>query len=60
AQIWCQNMRPQYARLLAQTDPHSMPRFRVNGVVSNDPQFSKAFDCKTGDKMHVVHPCRVW
>lgn len=60
AQIWCQNMRPQYARLLAQTDPHSMPRFRVNGVVSNDPQFSKAFGCKAGEKMHVVNPCRVW
>lgn len=60
AQIWCENMRPQFARLLAQTDPHSMPQFRVNGVVSNLPQFSKAFGCKAGDKMHVVHPCRVW
>ncbi|MGH9584769.1 MAG: M13 family metallopeptidase, partial [Bryobacteraceae bacterium] len=60
AQAWCENMRPEYARLLAQTDPHSMPRFRVNGVVSNMSQFDQAFGCKAGDKMHVVHACRVW
>lgn len=60
AQIWCAHMRPELARLQAQTDPHSTPQFRVNGVVSNMPQFSQAFGCKAGDKMHVVHACRVW
>jgi putative endopeptidase len=59
-QIWCEAVRPQEARLLAQTDPHSMPEFRVNGVVSNMPQFSAAFGCKPGDNMYVVHACRVW
>lgn len=60
AQIWCANMRPEESRLLVQTDPHSMPQFRVNGVVSNMPQFSEAFGCKAGDKMHVVNACHVW
>jgi putative endopeptidase len=60
AQVWCENMRPEEARLLAQTDPHSTPEFRVNGVVSNMEQFSQAFGCKMGEKMYAVHACRVW
>ncbi len=35
AQIWCQNVRPEEARMRAFTDPHSPGEFRVNGVVSN-------------------------
>ena len=31
------------ARLRAQTDTHSPGRYRVNGVVSNMPEFQKAF-----------------
>jgi len=60
AQIWCQNVRPELARVLAQTDPHSLPEFRVNGVVSNMPEFSQAFGCKNGDPMKAAHACRVW
>lgn len=60
AQVWCENVRPEEARLLAQTDPHSPGKFRVNGVVSNLPQFGEAFGCKEGDNMYVAHGCRVW
>jgi endothelin-converting enzyme/putative endopeptidase len=59
-QIWCQNQRPEQARMLAQVDPHSPSRFRVDGVVSNMPEFSTAFACKPGDKMYAVKGCRVW
>ena len=45
-QIWCENRRPEYERLQAQTNPHSPGRYRVNGVVSNMPEFQKAFGCK--------------
>ncbi|MGE5242790.1 MAG: M13 family metallopeptidase [Betaproteobacteria bacterium] len=59
-QIWCQNVRPEAARLLAQTNPHAPGRYRVNGVVSNMPEFQKAFSCKADAPM-VRHPaCRVW
>jgi endothelin-converting enzyme/putative endopeptidase len=60
-QVWCASYRPELARLRAQTDPHSLPRFRVNGVVSNMPEFREAFACPAaapmvrGDKA-----CRVW
>ena len=61
-QLWCENVRPEMARLMAQTDPHSPGRFRVNGVVRNMPQFDEAFGCKAGDDMYVASGkgCRVW
>jgi putative endopeptidase len=59
-QIWCSNVRPETARLRAQTDPHSPPRERVNGVVSNMPEFQKAFACMAGQPMVRNPACRVW
>ena len=59
-QVWCENHTEEAARLHAQTDPHSPPEFRVNGAVSNFSEFSKAFNCKAGDKMYVERACRVW
>ena len=50
-QVWCENVRPERARLRAQTDPHSPGQYRVNGVVSNMPEFQKAFACKAGAPM---------
>ena len=60
-QVWCQNVRPQTARLLATVDPHSPGRFRVNGVVQNLPQFAQAFHCGPGAPMTAgPKACRVW
>jgi endothelin-converting enzyme/putative endopeptidase len=59
-QVWCDNMRPEFARMLAQTNPHSPARERVNGVVSNMPEFQKAFSCKAGAPMVRQSQCRVW
>ena len=60
ANIWCQNTSEQDARLRAQTDPHSPGEFRVNGTVSNMPEFQKAFGCKAGQPMVRENACRVW
>ncbi len=59
-QIWCQNQTDEIARLLAKTDPHSPGEYRVNGVVSNSPEFQKAFSCKAGQPMVRQQQCRVW
>ncbi len=59
-QIWCENETPEIRRLLAQTNPHALASARVNGVVSNMPQFSQAFGCKAGDAMVREKACRVW
>ncbi len=62
AQVWCSNVTPEMERFLAQTDPHSPGRFRVDGVVRNMPEFSRAFGCKPSDAMYVAkgQGCRVW
>jgi len=59
-QIWCQNETDQIARLRAVTDPHSPGRYRTNGVVSNMPEFQKAFNCKAGSPTVRPNACRVW
>src|SRR5579875_873576 len=62
AQDWCENETPEMSRFMAQNDPHSPGRFRVDGVVKNMPEFSQAFGWKAGDKMYVAkgRGCRVW
>jgi endothelin-converting enzyme/putative endopeptidase len=60
AQIWCENHTGESARMRAQTDSHSPPEYRVNGVVSNMPEFQKAFACKVGQPMVRFPACRVW
>jgi putative endopeptidase len=59
-QIWCENMTPEAARLQALTNEHSDPKYRVNGVVSNEPNFAKAFGCKPDSPMVRKNACRVW
>ncbi len=59
-QSWCTNVRPEAARLRAQTDPHSPPKDRVNAVVQNMPEFQKAFSCAVGQPMVRMPACRVW
>jgi len=51
AQIWRQNTRPAFARTLVLTDPHAPSHWRVNGPLSNLPEFAKAWGCKSGDAM---------
>lgn len=51
AQIWRAKTRPEFVRLLVNTDPHAPPEFRTNGPLSNIPAFAQAFNCKQGDPM---------
>lgn len=60
AQSWCSKKQEQLARMLVKTDPHSPPRFRVNGALSQFPQFSEAFQCKPGAKMAPANRCEIW
>jgi putative endopeptidase len=60
AQVWGANLRPEYARLLANTNPHPIPKFRTNGPLSNMEIFAKAFGCKKGDPMVRETQCKIW
>jgi endothelin-converting enzyme/putative endopeptidase len=56
----CENNRPEDLRMHAMTDPHSPGKYRVNGIVSDLPQFQRAFGCKPGQPMVRQKMCRVW
>ena len=60
ANVWCGNLRPQIMRTVVLTNPHSLPKYRVNNVVSNMPEFQQAFSCKKGQAMVRENACRVW
>ena len=60
ATSWCDQVRPEAARTFLLTNPHTVPWLRVNNVVSNMPEFQKAFGCKAGDAMAHAKQCRVW
>jgi len=57
AQVWRERMRPEAQRLLVNTNPHAPAKWRVNGPLSNMPEFAKAFSCQPGDPM--VRPADV-
>jgi endothelin-converting enzyme/putative endopeptidase len=59
-QIRCENVTPETERRQALTDGHSAGRWRVNGVVSNLPEFARAFSCPLGAPMAPERRCRLW
>ena len=52
ATIWAGDVRPEAQAQRIITDPHSPGLFRVNGTVSNLPEFYNAFEIKDGDNMY--------
>jgi endothelin-converting enzyme/putative endopeptidase len=57
---WCEQYRPELIRTVVLTNPHTYPKYRVNNVVSNFPEFAHAFGCHEGQKMVRAHICRIW
>ena len=60
AQGWCGKMRDEALRHMVATNPHSPPNLRVNGPLSNLPEFAQAFPCKPDAKMVKKDRCEVW
>ncbi|GAB1605929.1 neprilysin-1-like [Argonauta hians] len=60
AQVWCGNMRPQYAQNRIMSGYHSPGRFRVIGTLHNSKEFSEAFNCPKGSYMNPERKCSVW
>jgi putative endopeptidase len=59
-QIWCTKSTPQNDKLMALTDTHSHPQYRVNGPLANLPEFATAFACAEGTPMRPESTCEVW
>ena len=60
AQVWCDKARPEEARRRVVVDSHSPARWRVDGPLSDLPEFAAAFGCKAGDPMVRADRCEVW
>ena len=60
--MWRQLQRDEGLRARLMTDPHAPGVWRVNGPLSNMPEFKAAWGCKDGDPM--VRPeslrARIW
>ncbi|MDE7401882.1 MAG: M13 family metallopeptidase [Muribaculaceae bacterium] len=51
ASVWANNIRDEEILVRTKTDPHSLPRNRVNVTLSNIAEFLEAFNIEEGDKM---------
>ena len=60
AQSWCGQLTKEAEVTQINSDVHSLPKFRVNGVVSNLPEFTNAFQCTEGQVMAPKNRCSVW
>jgi putative endopeptidase len=52
AQVWRRKYRAAELERRLMTDSHSPSQYRVIGILSNMPEFYRAFDVKEGDGMH--------
>jgi len=59
ARIWATNTKPQ---TVIRSDPRSPARWRVDGTLSNIPEFAEAFKCPTGSKLNPLPEkrCQLW
>jgi putative endopeptidase len=60
AQVWAAKYTSQAERLQVNGNPHSLPRWRVNGPLANMQQFAQAFGCKQGQPMVRKDACIIW
>ena len=62
AQVWRTLQRDEATKAQVNTNPHAPAKWRVNGPLSNMPEFAKAWGCKESDAM--VRPnalrARIW
>lgn len=58
--MWCSVRTPESSHEGVITDPHSPPRFRVIGTVSNSREFSEHFGCGADSPMNSKRKCELW
>jgi putative endopeptidase len=59
AQVWRALYRDEQMRTLVMSNPHSPPKFRVNGPLRNIDAWYAAFDVKPGDQLYLPPEQRV-
>lgn len=56
---WRSKVRDEYLLRMLLSDPHSPPRYRVDGVLRNMPEFYATFGVAAGDGMYLPEEQRV-
>ena len=60
AQGWCSKRTAETSEQYLKTDPHSPPKYRVNGALSNFREFASTFSCDAGTRMNPINKCLLW
>ncbi|KAL0490950.1 endothelin-converting enzyme [Acrasis kona] len=60
AHSWCGKERDQVIKMRVKTDVHSPRKYRVIGVLQNDPYFSKLYSCAPKSYMNPSNKCVVF
>lgn len=62
AQVWRSSVREELARQHLVTDPHSPPKYRVNGIVRNFDEWYRAFGVTPDDDLYLppAERVRIW
>lgn len=58
--VWCSAVTDETTNLQIEKDPHSPPKFRVIGPLSNLKEFSDEFNCARGSPMNPANKCEMW
>uniref|UniRef100_A0A7I4Z648 Peptidase M13 domain containing protein n=1 Tax=Haemonchus contortus TaxID=6289 RepID=A0A7I4Z648_HAECO len=58
--IWCGNSRRATLLNKLANDVHAPDRYRVNVVLSNQPEFAETFECHRGSPMFPGRTCTLW
>lgn len=58
--VWCSAVTEETTNLQIEKDPHSPPKFRVIGPLSNLKEFSNIFGCPIGSPMNPKDKCEIW
>jgi putative endopeptidase len=59
-QSWCEKATPELLATEAHSNPHSPAKWRVDGVIVNQPGFADAFKCAANTPMNPPKQCSVW
>lgn len=60
AQLWCEKSTPEYERAMALQNPHSAAKYRVQGPLSNFPEFANTYECASSTAYHPSQACSIW
>ncbi|VDM54649.1 unnamed protein product [Angiostrongylus costaricensis] len=58
--MWCGSIRTAMLLDILATDVHPPDMYRVNVVLSNQPEFARTFDCKRNSNMNPENTCTLW